>query len=71
VIQSVSAPRAGPGRPVSARAIAAPGDDGRADLRAGGGCGCRRVCGSGLASGSGCVAVAGMDWVWQCGHFEW
>jgi hypothetical protein len=30
---------------------------GRADLRAGWRCGCGRVCGSGLASGSGCVAV--------------
>jgi CDGSH-type Zn-finger protein len=28
-------------------------------------------CGSGLTSGSGGVAVRGLDRVWQCGHFEW
>jgi hypothetical protein len=28
------------------------------------GCGC-------LTSGSGGVAVRGLDRVWQCGHFEW
>jgi hypothetical protein len=36
------------------------------------GCVAVAVCsGSGLTSGSGNVAVAGLAWAWQCGHFEW
>jgi hypothetical protein len=33
--------------------------------------GCVFGCGSGLGSGSGWVAVRGLDGACDCGHFEW